>query len=885
MNDYLDQIEAGTANLLSTFGQDSYGREFIEENVLKFASVSGVGELTSDNIERIVRKLETRFSVTMSTGIVFDTEEYRPWLDESRGDIDWFYWKRYKQLLNNNIFPLQVISVLDSITDQILDHLENPMKQGAWIRRGMVVGHVQSGKTANYIGLMNKAADAGYKVIIILAGMLNSLRNQTQQRVDSGFIGCDSLNKDQIGVGILSSDKTPAFFTTANQDFRRAIATQLGIQIKDIKEPVVFVIKKNKATMENLIAWLKNNNRHNLQVLPTIVIDDEADHASINTNSPENDPTTINKKIRELLSLFNRSSYVGYTATPFANVFIDPDSNDEMIGEDLFPRDFIISLDPPSNYFGANRIFSDNGDLDVVRIIDDYEDHLPLRHKKDHLITALPDSLKNAIDTFIICRAIRILRGETKAHNSMLINVSRFTAVQSNLKLLVSEYLQILRDSIINHYMLPENSALRNSILSRLKSTFDAEYSDSESSWSDIQPLLKNAVSPIGVIEVNSSSSAEPLDYTEKNYPNGRNVIAVGGLSLSRGLTLEGLTVSYFLRNSIMYDTLMQMGRWFGYRTDYEDLCRIYMTAEADSWYSYISAITEELRGEFARMKAAGMTPKDFGLCVRSHPDSLIVTARNKMRFGTKVSRQVSLEGRLVETAKLFKDKNNIEANRSAMEELVTKSSTQGEYSQIIGNHLWQKVPVEVIINFINRFENHPASQMTEKTPLIHYAEHLQSQGLGLWDVALMSRKNPDNQDPEISGFKVKMQTRKNVQDFPNPGSNGILFNKNRVASRGAEILGLDAELIQQIEKQYQGKNIPDKQYREVRTRPLLMVHLLDCQNEDGSIFENGAVAYGISFPGKTGNRIPEKTVEYVVNTVWWKNEYQDVVWEEIDGN
>ena len=879
MSDKLIQVEDAVANLLSSYDSDPVERSVIHEQVAEFARfyTKFHGEYSDQEILIITRKLEERFNITMSLGTIFAADDYRPWLNYASGDIRWYYWDRYKRLLQKEHFPPQVIRGLDSITDQILDHLENPNKEGKWGRKGMVVGHVQSGKTANYIGLINKAADSGYKVIIILAGMLNSLRNQTQFRIDKGFIGRDTEQKKAIGVGILANEKKPAYFTTNTKDFKKTVANQIGVGIGDLKEPVILVIKKNKSTLENLIDWLKHNNPHNLKNHPMLLVDDEADHASINTSREGEEATTINRKIREFLHLFDRSSYIGYTATPFANVFIDPETENDMLGDDLFPRDFIISLDPPSNYVGSARVFSSNKDLDIVRIVRDYEDHLPLKHNKGWYSEDIPTSLKEAIKMFILSRAIRLLRGQIYAHNSMLVNVSRFTAVQSNVRLLVDEYLKELRQAIINHYKLNTAEALKNSIMASLKKIFDKEFLQIGHNWDLVQNLLKKSVSPIAVIEVNSSSVAEKLDYSQKNYPQGRNVIAIGGISLSRGLTLEGLTISYFLRNSVMYDTLMQMGRWFGYRDGYAELCRIYMTSEAESWYAHISDATDELREEFKRMKIAGMTPKDFGLCVRSHPESLIVTARNKMRTGTNVLRQVSLEGRLVETSLLLSNPVIIQQNFSSMEKMVLDADQFGQKmdTNAGSGYLWRNVPSQYILQFIERFQNHPASQLTEKLPLKEYIEWLGTKDLERWDVVMVTLANGSQSAIEVGvgDFKVIAQKRK-VNEYPESGGNGIALNKRRVASRGLEKTGLSESKIADVEANYSGKNIPDHAYRSVRKHPLLMLHLLDCQLNDKPLSEYGITAYGISFPGVAGSRRPKKLVEYIVNTTWWKNEY-----------
>ncbi len=328
-----------------------------------------------------------------------------------------------------------------------------------------------------------------------------------------------------------------------------------------------------------------------------------------------------------------------------------------------------------------------------------------------------------------------------------------------------------------------------------------------------------------------------------------------------------------------MYDTLMQMGRWFGYRDGYAELCRIYMTAEAESWYAHISDATDELREEFKRMKMAGMSPKDFGLCVRSHPESLIVTARNKMRTGTRVLRQISLEGRLVETSILFKSPDVIQQNFASMEAMVLEANQFGQKVNEKVEHIWRNVPVKYILQFIERFQNHPASQLTEKRPLRDYIGWLETEGNDKWDVVLvtLAKGRQSNIKNRVDDFPVITQKRK-VTEYP---GNGIALNKRRVASRGLEKTGLSAKEISLVEDNYSGKNIPDHAYRSVRNRPLLMLHLLDCRLNDNSLFEQGITAYGISFPGVAGSRKPRKRVEYVVNTVWWQNEYLDLLDEE----
>jgi len=883
MIDLITLIEDTTASALKQ--RSKIPTELIRETVVQISKVvcsanDDASSISEEDIDTISRRLQERFDINMPLGTLFAAEDYRPWLDENRGDISWYYWDRYKRSLP---FAPNVITALDNITDQILDHLENPGKLGTWNRKGMVVGHVQSGKTANYTGLVCKAADSGYKIIIILAGMLNTLRNQTQIRLDDGFLGKNTLSKKTMGVGLLDSTRTPAYFTTRIKDFKKQIANQLGVTLATLNEPVLFVIKKNKNTLENLNDWLKTNNSQNLHEHPVLLIDDEADLASINTKRESEDATAINQAIRQLIKLFSRASYVGYTATPFANVFINPETDDEMLGDDLFPRDFILNLDPPSNYAGPSAIFSEDSTLDLVRTIKDHNDLIPLKHPKNWRPEKVPDSLLDAIRIFVLCRAVRLIRGQIREHNSMMVNVSRFTGFQSHIHGLIDRYLrEELRPSINNYYGLSEEKALKNTEMSLLHDLWQKEYVNLDIGWIDIQKKLKEAVSPIKVIEVNSSRSSEPLDYNEVDFPNGRNVIAVGGLSLSRGLTLEGLTVSYFLRNSVMYDTLMQMGRWFGYRDDYLDLCRIYMTTDAKSWYQHISDVMDELRSEFMRMKLAGMSPKDFGLGVRSHPESLIVTARNKMRTGRAVLKQVNLEGRLVETAILINNEIAISTNLNAIEMIVRDAIQHGVYISSESDHLWIDVPSSYVVDFIKRFQNHPASQLTSPGPLTEYIEWLGKNGQSKWDVVLVSLSNIEKSQTtkDFAGYKVIAQKRQ-----VNFGlGSSVVLNKHRVASRGQEKSGLSESQIRsaiEIFVQEQGGlekkiNIPDYAYRSMRVKPLLILHLLQCTEKDKEtpLNQTGIGAFGISFCGETGKRRPQKLVEYMVNTVWWNSNY-----------
>lgn len=880
----------------------------IRETLDQLSNMPMCDGIDPEQIEHLARRFEERLGVTMELGAILDDRSFTPWLDQAKANIDPYYWKRYKQLMQDKGFstgPDGVVTKLDEITDKILSRLGNPGEKGQWDRRGMVVGNVQSGKTANYTGLICKAADAGYRLIIVIAGIHNNLRNQTQSRIDEGFVGRESVlagrdnSSNIIGVGRYDNSKTPWTFTTAFRDFNKTGATQVGGNLKDLSVPAVFVIKKNTSTLKNLISWLKEHNaRGGSQTVsaPMLLIDDEADNASINIAKGKDEVSRINGQIRELLNLFQRSCYVGYTATPFANIFIDPDEDDSMAGQDLFPKNFIVGLEAPSNYFGATRMFVNESDR-FIRPIEDNEELLPIKHDKEHQIVALPESLKLAVRCFVVGRAIRIQRGAGREHMSMLVNASRFTNVQGRLRGAIHELLENIQTSVRINGAKPILSAETDPEIAMLKKAWATEYASGRESWEQIFPRLNDAAAPINAVEVNSKSSGT-LNYADYKE-NGLNVIAVGGFSLSRGLTLEGLMTTWFLRNSVMYDTLMQMGRWFGYRPDYGDLCRIWMPEEAEGWYAHIAESSDLLKEELRAMEAAGATPEEFGLKVRSHPDTLMVTARNKMGSGQKVVVNIGLGNSFVETAILDRDPDVQARNRSAVESLVAELreagkpvANAGEYGQ---GRLVRAVPVEFIKSYIGAFKNHPGSMLTDPVPVLNYIEDREHNELSQWDVLFPGVSETDDDRLEgTSLLGVKIVCQRRGVGVKSDNRTIRVTNKQRVSSRGIEKAGLPDQLIEQAEKAYlselagyspDGKkpNFPDRIYRKVRTRPLLIVHLLDLRDDKTKLGDEPVVAWSISFPQ---TETPEEKTEYVVNTTWLRENYRDDLDEdEMEGD
>ena len=901
MTEQLQQLENMVAAFLA--GEAAPTAESIRELIGSFRQMPLYNGLTEEEAETLARRFEERISITQHLGSILVQRGHQPWLDAAKARIDPYYWSRYRQHLIRDGFPNASVAALDEITDRVLGLMEDPSLAGSWDRRGLVVGHVQSGKTANYTGLICKAADAGFRLIVIIAGIHNKLRSQTQRRIDEGFVGRDSarlLSRQDdmyIGVGRYDISRRPVTFTNTIRDFNKATATGVGIPIQNLVEPAVFVIKKHYSTLRNLIEWLREHsvwgNDQRISE-PMLLIDDEADNASINIKRGSGEVSRINSQIRELLQLFDKSCYVGYTATPFANIFIDPETDDDMRGEDLFPRSFIVSLDPPSNYFGPTEVF-DEGDS-YIRHIDDNEDYLPIRHYKDYSVASLPPTLVDAVRTFIIGRAIRLARGHEQQHCSMMVNASRFVNVQRQLRNEIHALLDRIQRSIRINGELPGNEALLDREIEALHQIWMREFTDTEFQWPDVQKRLHAAAAPIRVVEINSQS-AGALDYASHRQ-DGLNVIAVGGFSLSRGLTLEGLMASYFMRNSIMYDTLMQMGRWFGYRPGYQDLCRIWMPEDAQGWYEHIADSIEELRDEFRRMEASNATPEEFGLKVRSHPDNLIVTARNKMGTGESVAVKIGLASRLIETHALLRDSESLRTNREAAKRLAQSLGGAGFPVSAAKRDdfgwLMQEVPVDPILDFLTHFRNHEGSLLTSGGPVRRYIRERADDELATWDVLFASvregvRTNSYKEDLSL-GVRILCQQR--TEGKRSDSRTLFLGNRQRVATRGIERTGLSRNQRHRAEKEFrdflesQGKltegtrpNYPDRKYREKRARPLLMVHLVDiASKEERKSMRQPVIAWGISFPGTARE---EMQVEYIVNMTWLRENFSEDIDED----
>ena len=553
----------------------------------------------------LFRKLESIHSVKIGNADTLDDfRDHTEWFNPSTGEglarrIEWHFWNHYCEYLTiSKGWPKNIVLSLNSLSSQILSRLEDPTRPGPWDRRGMVMGSVQSGKTANYTGLIAKAADAGYKFFVVLAGVHDSLRSQTQMRLNEEFLGYDIERvqkltgiEKRIGVRQMFPDHGTVYTLTSSSqkgDFSKAVASQSGIFPSADSPPIILVVKKNVSILRNLNSWIpsvisQTDSEGNkiIKNIPLLVIDDECDFASINTKIPERDengkiveewdPTAINRHIRALLELFEKCAYIGYTATPYANIFIHSDDPHPRFGEDLFPRSFIVSLPQPSNYLGPERVFGLDEDtnrdvsaiepLPLIRYVGDQSLKIPEGHNKELLIDDLPDSLKLSIKCFLLSCAARRLRSEGVPHNSMLIHVTRYTAVQHQIRNLVEKELSGYVSRIMSKDRLADFQEIWDGdFVPTSKKMVDQGFRDAEvDGWTEIEKNLGLVARTVKVKTINGTVR-DVLDYKEAEITannrkkageivpwedRGLSVIAIGGDKLSRGLTLEGLTVSY----------------------------------------------------------------------------------------------------------------------------------------------------------------------------------------------------------------------------------------------------------------------------------------------------------------------------------------------------
>ncbi|MFD7873785.1 Z1 domain-containing protein [Streptomyces sp. NPDC059766] len=633
------------------------------------------------------KALDAAVPVHEEAGPVTISREFQPWYTREQAANRSFYWTSYERLLRRKGWPDAAVAGLDEAAHAVVERLADPTRGDAYGARGLVVGYVQSGKTANFTGVTAKAIDAGYRLVIVLGGTLNLLRGQTQRRLDMELIGQENIlgsaDPDDpdalVGIDYQDDEDWPAKFvsfgarpsalgafdierlTSRDRDY---MSLERGISALEFEKPDrtrplydpanlhaararVMVVKKNKSVLEKLVKDLKKFGPI-LGEVPALIIDDESDQASVNTTDPKKwedgkvTRTAINGQISALLKLLPRAQYVGYTATPFANVFIDP--GDE---EDLFPRDFLISLPRPTDYMGVQ----DFHDLDNV---DGETGEAEKKHVRG-IYDSTGDRLQEALDAFVLTGALKVYRAEHGVasepfrHHTMLVHESVRMAEHTALA---------LRINTVWHnaaYTGPEGHARLADLFERDFRTCADGSLPTPTTYADLKPyvaearrLINQGGSPVMVINGESER-----DYTQPDLDFARTPhvwkILVGGTKLSRGFTVDGLTITYYRRTTQQADTLMQMGRWFGFRPGYRDLVRLYIgreetlgkgrSAKTVDLYEAFEAICrdEELfRSELARYAPLvdgrpQVTPAQIPPLVAQHLPWVKPSARNKM--------------------------------------------------------------------------------------------------------------------------------------------------------------------------------------------------------------------------------------------------------------
>lgn len=635
-------------------------------------------------------------------------EEGGPPVIAAAGQEDWYsgpdtefgLWPSFKAALERKDWSDEVIDSIDRASTQVVAHTPRPDGQ-RWDSKGLVVGYVQSGKTTNFTSVIAKLVDEEYDLVIVLSGIHNSLRKQTQQRLDK------EIKEAQPQRVITLTDDERDFHVPPSLP---------SAQINPNNDSVVLIVaKKNVVVLRKLIKWLDNTNgKQALQAAKCLVIDDEADQASVATGR-------TNPLILKLLSLMPRCTYIGYTATPFANVFIDPAS------DDLYPKDFILNLPHPEGYFGPEVIFGRNesetdsgaGNLDgydMVRHIPegDLPKLRPVGQGTDEGFSPImTDELVDAVRWFWLATAARRARGD-RSHSTILIHTSVKTQVHQS----YVGPLGRLRDQALAELDDPSSDlspwrALWEQETARVPA---GDWGRQQDGFDDVVRNLRHAVADSRVI-MDNSLSLDRLDYDNADSP--LTVIAVGGNTLSRGLTLEGLVSSFFVRSATTYDTLLQMGRWFGFRPGYEDLARIWMTPELELQFRHLALVEHEMRQDINAYQLQNRTPLEIAVRIRTHP-SMRITAK----MGAAAPTFLSYAGRRMQT-RYFKtrDQDWLDVNRAAAEKLLDAARRVSSRQEVGSAVLYRDVPVGNIKTFLGEYRIHEDSPDMDPEMMLRYIE------------------------------------------------------------------------------------------------------------------------------------------------------------------
>lgn len=758
----------------------------------------------------------------------------RAWFDK-HNPADGYYWRRQRNFLAHDLGRKEFeIDSLDKSTNRILSHLEDPRSRDGFAIRGLVIGHVQSGKTQNFSALIAKAADAGYKIVIVLSGLHNSLRRQTQLRLER-----DLGRENVAGVGEPEAGKRWQWMTGPElwEDFAKSGVNAAVLQGN---EQVILVVKKNKSRLEWLNEWMRDRVPDDVAVL---IIDDEADQASINTGGnrsgggddtdvdPEDEldlegggrdfegdtasaeevsPTAINKNIRLLINRLNKSAYVAYTATPFANVLINPNAYDLEAGDDIYPKHFIVNLPHPpgDQYVGSVRLFgrdaisgeaggSDEDGLDVIEFVPEKDIALllPPKRQTEGFVPLAPPSVKQALVDYVLASAALLHRSDGDAPCTMLIHTDMRRAMQNDLAPDIGAALAHIRQRWLYDAKAYRPELEERWIESFMRVTAGIDISR-QATFADISPHIDRLLRDGIEVRVLNSDHADELDFDAE--PNLKAVL-IGGNKLSRGLTIEGLLVAFYVRSTLYYDTLLQMARWFGYRGRYVDLTRLYSTKELVAYFHDLATAEADLRSQVARYEKERLTPTQFVVRVRKH-SVMKITQPKKMQDAAEDN--FSYSGELIQTLRVPEALQNgklREADRAALQwNLDATRALLGHLGApddtTAAKPTWSNVDPGAVVNFLRSYSISQERKF-DRDSLIDYIQAQTKSGeLNRWRVLLSCGSSASDdplwsEDLHVAGRdRVPLISRtRMVQD---PTSMGV------VTDPPDELVGLSQEAI-----------------------------------------------------------------------------------------
>lgn len=842
-NPQIDTFEKVIREKLPSHGDVAKAAEAIKTDAAIYGTIFSpeMERNLSLALERVIASLGN-VEILRKNSLIKPKEDW--YTGPSAFDRHWPALKGY--LANVKGWDKDTVDSMDSSSSEVVSLLANP-KAESFRHRGLVVGYVQSGKTANMTAVIAKAVDAGYNLIVLLAGVTNKLRAQTQRRIET-----DIVERHGHLWQLYTEDKDNGdFVIPKNRQF--TLPVDGGAQL--------VVMKKIPSRLEAFRKTIKNGRNgtstHILRHLKVLIIDDECDQASVNSATNDDEITRINEEIRKIIRALPAVSYVGYTATPFANVFIDPYPHNDDALDDLYPEDFITALPRSKNYFGAREVFgfepedADNetaieAGRDMIRVIPDGKlDALrPVRASDKSFQPRMTEELENALLWFLISCAIRRARGQASNHMSMLIHTSPLIAQHEGMEKIIKNWLTAHKADLAKG---------TGEIYTKARSVFDLETSSvpledaMAITFRDLAPQLQAALEAIEVAIENGESDTR-LDFT--NGP--KTYIVIGGAVLARGLTIEGLSVSFFLRTSMQYDTLLQMGRWFGYRPGYEDLPRLWTTAELASSFRALARIEEEIRADIDIYREQKLTPAEFAMRVRAIP-GMAITAASKMRHAYRTS--ISFEGRHVQTIR-FDHKNGqiVSNNWAAAVQLANDIAGKLDLPDSPKRRLARNVDLSVVRKFLKVYNICDQHMDLKKELLLGYIDKA-SDALQHWNIGFITPGERPSAKPLGALGYVSTNRRTQLK----PGQQNFADIKALMSLRDILIDANQDQIFDQEEESWTA-------YKRRRPEtPLLLLYIIDKESPLKSVSKHrmalnavdDIVGMAIVFPGtpdKAGN-------------------------------